>query len=77
LNLAQHAFDEGHQISWNEAKILQIEVNSRQRKYKESAHMARMEIPVSQSSLKYLHLVPSGQRGGQNTTQKELPLALP
>jgi hypothetical protein len=34
--LAQHAFEEDHQISWNEAKILQIEVNSRQRKYTES-----------------------------------------
>jgi hypothetical protein len=49
--LAQHAFEEGHQISWNEAKILQIEVNSRQRKYKESARMACMENPVSQPSL--------------------------
>jgi hypothetical protein len=38
--LTQHAFEEGHQISWNEAKILQIEVNSRQIQYKESAHMA-------------------------------------
>jgi hypothetical protein len=51
--LAQHAFEEGHQISWNEAKILQIEVNSRQRKYKESAHMACMEIPISQPSLEF------------------------
>jgi hypothetical protein len=40
--LAQHAFEEGHQISWNEAKILQIEVNSRQRKYKKSVLMACM-----------------------------------
>jgi hypothetical protein len=53
LKLAQHAFEEGHQISWNEAKILQIEVNSRQRKYKESAHMACMENPISQPSLEF------------------------
>jgi hypothetical protein len=51
--LAQHAFEEGHQISWNEATILQIEVNSRQRKYKEFAHMACMEIPISQPSLEF------------------------
>jgi hypothetical protein len=51
--LAQHAFEEGHQISWNETKILQIEVNSRQRKYKESAHMACMENPISQPSLEF------------------------
>jgi hypothetical protein len=65
LKLAQHAFEEGHQISWNEAKILQIEVNSRQRKYKESAHMACMENPISQPSLEFPHLDPYGQRGGQ------------
>jgi hypothetical protein len=52
--LAQHAFEEGRQISWNEAKILQIEVNSRQRKYKESAHMACMENPISQPSWEFL-----------------------
>jgi predicted GIY-YIG superfamily endonuclease len=51
--LAQHAFEEGHHISWKEAKILQIEVNSRQRKYKESAHMACMENPISQHSLEF------------------------
>jgi hypothetical protein len=51
--LAQHAFEEGHQISWNEAKILQTEVNRRQRKYKESADMACMETPISQPSLEF------------------------
>jgi hypothetical protein len=51
--LAQHAFEEGHQISWNEAKILQIEFNSRQRKYKESAVMACMENPISQPSMEF------------------------
>jgi predicted GIY-YIG superfamily endonuclease len=54
--LAQHAFEEGHQISWNEAKILQIEFNSRQRKYKGSAHMACMGKPTRQPSLEF----PSG-----------------
>jgi hypothetical protein len=55
---AQHAFEEGHQISWNEGKILQIEVNSRQRKYKESAQMARMENPLSQPSLEFPLWIP-------------------
>jgi hypothetical protein len=53
LKLAQRAFAVDHQISWNEAKILQIEVNSRQRKYKESAHMACMENPIRQPSLEF------------------------
>jgi hypothetical protein len=75
--LAQHAFQEGHQISWNESKILKIEVKSRQRKYKESAHMACMENPISQPSLEFPHQDPSGQRGGQYPTEKELQLALP
>jgi hypothetical protein len=77
LKLAQRAFEEDHQLSWNEAKILQIEVNSRQRKYKESAHMACMENPVSQPSLEFPQLDPSDRKGGQYPTQKELPLAHP
>jgi hypothetical protein len=51
--LAKLAFEEGHEISWNEAKILQIESNSRQRKYKESAHMACMENPIRKSNLEF------------------------
>jgi hypothetical protein len=51
--LALHALEEGHKISWNEAKILQIEFNSRQRKYKESAHMVYIENPISQPSLEF------------------------
>jgi hypothetical protein len=47
--LAQHAFEEDHQISWNEAKVLHIESNSRYRKYKESAHMACMNNPAWKS----------------------------
>jgi hypothetical protein len=76
--LAQHAFEDGHQISWNEAKVLQIEVNSRQRKYKESAQMACMENRIRQPSLEFPHLDPSGQKtGGQLPTENELYLALP
>jgi hypothetical protein len=74
--LDQHAFEEGHQISWNEAKILKIEVNSKHRKYKESVHIACMENPISQTSLEFSHLDPTVQGGGQYPTERELPLAL-
>jgi predicted GIY-YIG superfamily endonuclease len=33
--LAQHAHEEGHKVSWDEVVILEIESNSRYRKYKE------------------------------------------
>jgi hypothetical protein len=51
LKLAQHAYEEGHTVDWDEARILEIESNSRYRKYKESAHMACLTNPISQPSL--------------------------
>jgi hypothetical protein len=45
--LAQHAYEEGHRIGCDEARILEIESNSRYRKYKESAHMAYLTNPIS------------------------------
>jgi hypothetical protein len=48
--LAKHTY-EGHKIGWEEAKIVQIETNSRYRKLKESTHMACMINPISQPSL--------------------------
>jgi hypothetical protein len=50
-NLAKHAYEEGHRVGWYEARILEIESNSRYRKYKESAHMACLTNPISQLSL--------------------------
>jgi hypothetical protein len=41
---AQHAYKEGHRVIWDEARILEIENNSRYRKYKESAHITN---PIS------------------------------
>jgi predicted GIY-YIG superfamily endonuclease len=38
--LAQHVYEEGHRVGLDEAKNLEIESNSRYRKYKESPHMA-------------------------------------
>jgi hypothetical protein len=39
--LAQHAYEEGHRVICDEARILKIENSSRHRKYKESAYMVR------------------------------------
>jgi hypothetical protein len=33
--LAQHAYEEGHRVGWDEAVILEVESNSRYRKYKD------------------------------------------
>jgi hypothetical protein len=49
--LVQHAYEEGHKICWNEAKVLQIGPNTTYRKYKESAHMSLLDHPISQPSL--------------------------
>jgi hypothetical protein len=38
--LAQHAYEEGHEIYWTEAKVLQIQPNTTCRKHKESAQMS-------------------------------------
>jgi hypothetical protein len=49
--LAQHAYEEDHRAVWDKARVLDIENNSRFRKYKESAHMACSTNPISQPSL--------------------------
>jgi predicted GIY-YIG superfamily endonuclease len=52
--LAQHAYEEGHRVGWDEAKILDIESNVRyRRKYKEAAHMACSANPINQPSLDF------------------------
>jgi hypothetical protein len=48
--LAQHDY-EGHTVGWDEARVLEIESNSRYRKYKESAHIACLLNLISQPSL--------------------------
>jgi predicted GIY-YIG superfamily endonuclease len=49
--LPQHAYEEGHRVGWNDARVWEIESNSRYRKYKESAYMACLTNPISQPSL--------------------------
>jgi hypothetical protein len=45
--LAQHAYEEGHRVGWDDARILETESNSRYRKNKDSAHMACLTNPIS------------------------------
>jgi hypothetical protein len=47
--LAQHAYEKGHRVGWDDARILEIESNSSCRKYMESAHMACLTNPISQA----------------------------
>jgi hypothetical protein len=49
--LAQHAYEEGHRAIWDEARILEIESNSRFKKYKETALMTCLTNPIGQPSL--------------------------
>jgi hypothetical protein len=49
--LAQHSYEEGHNICWKEVKVLQIEPNATYRKYEKSAHMSLAAHPISQPSL--------------------------
>jgi hypothetical protein len=51
--LAQHAYEENHNVDWDRARILLIERNSKLRKYKESAHMAYAGNSISQPSLDF------------------------
>jgi hypothetical protein len=48
--LAQHVYEDGHKICWKEAKVLQVEPNTTNRKYKESTHIFG-RYPISQLSL--------------------------
>jgi hypothetical protein len=49
-DLTQHAC-EGHRVGSDEARILEVENNSRCRKYKESAHMVCLTNLISQPGL--------------------------
>jgi predicted GIY-YIG superfamily endonuclease len=49
--LAQHAYEEGHTVGREEARILEKEINCRYGKYKESAHIACLTNPISRPSL--------------------------
>jgi hypothetical protein len=49
--LAQRAYEEGNKVSWDEARILESESNSRHGKYKESAHTTCLTNPIIQPSL--------------------------
>jgi hypothetical protein len=48
--VVQPAYEVGHRASWDNDKSLEIESNSRYRRYKESTHMACLINPLSQPS---------------------------
>jgi hypothetical protein len=48
--LAQHSYD-GRRVLWDEGSVLEIESNSRYRKYNERAHMTCLTKSISQPSL--------------------------
>jgi hypothetical protein len=49
--LAQQAHEEGHMVGWDEARILEIESNSRYRKYKKLAHVTCLTNALRHLSL--------------------------
>jgi hypothetical protein len=49
--LAQHAYEEGQRVGWDEARIFKIESNSRYRKHNASTHMECLTNPISQLTL--------------------------
>jgi hypothetical protein len=60
---AKHAYEKGHKVGWDEARILNIENHSKYRKYKEAAHMACSIDPISQPSFGHFsHLEPHYQQ---------------
>jgi hypothetical protein len=49
--LVEHVQEEGHEIYWKEAKVLQIEPKTTYRKHKESANMSLVDQLIGQPSL--------------------------
>jgi predicted GIY-YIG superfamily endonuclease len=52
--LAQHSFEKNHCIVWKEAKILEVEINSVYRKYKEAAYLSCLQNPINKPSTENL-----------------------
>jgi hypothetical protein len=51
--VVQLACEEGHRIRWNEERILDVENNSRYRKYRQSTHMACLTNLITQPTLDF------------------------
>jgi hypothetical protein len=49
--LVQRAYKEYPKICWKEATVLQFELSTTHRKYKESTHMSLVDYLISQPSL--------------------------
>jgi hypothetical protein len=72
--LAQHDYEVGHMIGWDDAGILEIESNSGYRKYNESVyHMACLTNPVGQPSLDiYPIRIPLISNGASNSQRRSV-----
>jgi hypothetical protein len=47
IKISRHAYQEGHSIGWDEVRVLEIESNSKKRKYMVSAPLANLANPIS------------------------------
>jgi hypothetical protein len=56
--LAQHAYEEGHKVGWDKARILDIESHNKYRKYKETAHKGCSVNSIS--PIPVFYILPSG-----------------
>jgi hypothetical protein len=56
--LAKHAYEEYHWLGWNEARILEIESNSRYRKYKESVIKFEVFTAVTMKNVVFWNVAP-------------------
>lgn len=54
--VAEHSYEEGYQRGWNEARILQIELNTRYRKYKELMQKSCFKTCIDRLCLEILPL---------------------
>jgi hypothetical protein len=50
--LAQHSFEKNRCIVWMEAKILEVEINSVYKKYKEAAYLSCSQKPINKPNNK-------------------------
>jgi hypothetical protein len=62
--LAEHGYGDTYQTDWNEARILQVEINNMHREHKGSAHMVCLTDLIGQPSLDIPPMDSLYQQGG-------------
>jgi hypothetical protein len=61
--LNQHAYEDGCEVDWDEARILETQSNCSYRKYKESGDVKNLTIPVSLPNFHLSHMDSSYLQG--------------